>query len=133
MAANQFSNGSSLAAGQLQPECPVLFGSGAPEEIRTPDPRIRSLVLYSAELRALFVPPPGLASWRRNPCRDQRTSALAAGGGLFDGSQEPPRFFRILDGDLEGTAAALLVLDLGALDQVDRHEPAQVGQDLAVR
>lgn len=27
--------------------------SGAPEEIRTPDPQIRSLVLYPAELRAL--------------------------------------------------------------------------------
>jgi hypothetical protein len=26
--------------------------SGAPEEIRTPDPQIRSLVLYPAELRA---------------------------------------------------------------------------------
>src|ERR1700674_975213 len=27
---------------------------GAPEEIRTPDPQIRSLVLYPAELRALW-------------------------------------------------------------------------------
>jgi hypothetical protein len=26
--------------------------TGAPEEIRTPDPQIRSLVLYPAELRA---------------------------------------------------------------------------------
>ena len=26
-------------------------GNGAPEEIRTPDPQIRSLVLYPAELR----------------------------------------------------------------------------------
>jgi hypothetical protein len=32
---------------------------GAPEEIRTPDPQIRSLVLYPAELRALLVPKPG--------------------------------------------------------------------------
>src|SRR5262249_42856825 len=31
---------------------PVLSRSGAPEEIRTPDPQIRSLVLYPAELRA---------------------------------------------------------------------------------
>src|SRR5947209_2869012 len=31
---------------------PVLYRSGAPEEIRTPDPQIRSLVLYPAELRA---------------------------------------------------------------------------------
>jgi hypothetical protein len=29
---------------------------GAPEEIRTPDPQIRSLVLYPAELRALSGP-----------------------------------------------------------------------------
>src|ERR1700689_3756748 len=29
-----------------------MQGNGAPEEIRTPDPQIRSLVLYPAELRA---------------------------------------------------------------------------------
>jgi hypothetical protein len=32
-----------------------VFWSGAPEEIRTPDPQIRSLVLYPAELRALWL------------------------------------------------------------------------------
>jgi hypothetical protein len=32
---------------------PYVRESGAPEEIRTPDPQIRSLVLYPAELRAL--------------------------------------------------------------------------------
>jgi hypothetical protein len=32
----------------------ILHGNGAPEEIRTPDPQIRSLVLYPAELRARF-------------------------------------------------------------------------------
>ena len=31
---------------------PVLYRSGAPEGIRTPDPQIRSLVLYPAELPA---------------------------------------------------------------------------------
>ncbi len=31
--------------------------AGAPEEIRTPDPQIRSLVLYPAELRALIALP----------------------------------------------------------------------------
>ena len=31
-----------------------LKENGAPEEIRTPDPQIRSLVLYPAELRARF-------------------------------------------------------------------------------
>ena len=30
--------------------------SGAPEEIRTPDPQIRSLVLYPAELRVRAEP-----------------------------------------------------------------------------
>ena len=30
-----------------------VLSDGAPEEIRTPDPQIRSLVLYPAELRAL--------------------------------------------------------------------------------
>jgi hypothetical protein len=32
-----------------------LLSTGAPEEIRTPDPQIRSLVLYPAELRARRV------------------------------------------------------------------------------
>jgi site-specific DNA recombinase len=32
--------------------CPVLYRTGALGEIRTPDPQIRSLVLYPAELRA---------------------------------------------------------------------------------
>ena len=38
----------------------VLCRNGAPEEIRTPDPQIRSLVLYPAELRV----PLGLALFR---------------------------------------------------------------------
>jgi hypothetical protein len=33
--------------------CGQEDADGAPEEIRTPDPQIRSLVLYPAELRAL--------------------------------------------------------------------------------
>jgi hypothetical protein len=33
----------------------LIFRTGAPEEIRTPDPQIRSLVLYPAELRARRV------------------------------------------------------------------------------
>ena len=33
----------------------LAVGGGAPEEIRTPDPQIRSLVLYPAELRARRV------------------------------------------------------------------------------
>jgi hypothetical protein len=38
-------------------------GNGAPEEIRTPDPQIRSLVLYPAELPALI--PAALFGCRR--------------------------------------------------------------------
>jgi hypothetical protein len=34
---------------------PLILLIGAPEEIRTPDPQIRSLVLYPAELRARFA------------------------------------------------------------------------------
>ena len=42
-----------------------FFGIGAPEEIRTPDPQIRSLVLYPAELRAhLPVIPQRQRDWR---------------------------------------------------------------------
>jgi hypothetical protein len=37
---------------------PVTDVVGAPEEIRTPDPQIRSLVLYPAELRALLATAP---------------------------------------------------------------------------
>ena len=32
--------------------CKMMGGNGALEKIRTPDPQIRSLVLYPAELRA---------------------------------------------------------------------------------
>ncbi len=40
------------SANRLRLECPVLYRNGAPEGIRTPDPQIRSLVLYPAELPA---------------------------------------------------------------------------------
>ena len=43
-----------LARSALNCEIDVtLITLGVPEEIRTPDPQIRSLVLYPAELRAL--------------------------------------------------------------------------------
>ena len=32
-----------------------IWNNGAPEEIRTPDPQIRSLVLYPAELRVRIL------------------------------------------------------------------------------
>jgi hypothetical protein len=60
---------------------------GAPEEIRTPDPQIRSLVLYPAELRARF----SLSIWgpKAHRCRMQsetifemsRKRAIATGSG----------------------------------------------------
>jgi hypothetical protein len=43
--------------------------NGAPEEIRTPDPQIRSLVLYPAELRARFSP--GIRGLRAGWIRDR--------------------------------------------------------------
>jgi hypothetical protein len=53
---------------------------GAPEEIRTPDPQIRSLVLYPAELRARFSPAfralrPAFAACNRNTFSAGRESA----------------------------------------------------------
>src|SRR5215467_14482436 len=42
---------------------------GAPEEIRTPDPQIRSLVLYPAELRAPIAKP-GEKAWIPPAVRD---------------------------------------------------------------
>ena len=45
--------------------------NGAPEEIRTPDPQIRSLVLYPAELRARNIAGMGVSlirpRWQRKP------------------------------------------------------------------
>jgi hypothetical protein len=55
--------------------------TGAPEEIRTPDPQIRSLVLYPAELRALRSPRAAKAS-------PERGRALAAFGEAI--KTEPP-------------------------------------------
>ena len=60
--------------------------TGAPEEIRTPDPQIRSLVLYPAELRARRVLAIGFAAYWQAPAAaaagrqgSRRTAAVAAG------------------------------------------------------
>ena len=51
--ANCFARSSPLQAQKRRVlACPVLYRSGALGEIRTPDPRIRSPMLYPAELRA---------------------------------------------------------------------------------
>ena len=56
--------------------------NGAPEEIRTPDPQIRSLVLYPAELRARMPLPGTRAAERRDSYRLRlplaRVTSLAA-------------------------------------------------------
>src|SRR5580704_7871282 len=57
---------------------------GAPGEIRTPDPQIRSLVLYPAELRARRVLAIGFAAYWQAPAAagrrgSWRTGAVAAG------------------------------------------------------
>ena len=55
--------------------------NGAPEEIRTPDPQIRSLVLYPAELRARFHEGSGPVG-PVHPIKGRKTSrksALATG------------------------------------------------------
>ena len=58
---------------------------GAPGEIRTPDPQIRSLVLYPAELRARRVLAIGFAAyWQASAAAagrqdSRRTTAVAAG------------------------------------------------------
>ena len=50
---------------------------GAPEEIRTPDPQIRSLVLYPAELRArLPVIPQRQRDWRERGSPKERRLEL---------------------------------------------------------
>src|SRR6202795_4378570 len=58
---------------------------GAPGEIRTPDPQIRSLVLYPAELRARRVLAIGFAAYWQAPAAaagqqgSRRMTAVAAG------------------------------------------------------
>ena len=52
---------------------------GAPEEIRTPDPQIRSLVLYPAELRALLPSPGNQATEPRDSYRLAVSLARVAG------------------------------------------------------
>src|SRR6218665_3570561 len=55
-----------------------LEGNGAPEEIRTPDPQIRSLVLYPAELRvrAVFAAASGVQlAWRSSKTSPVRLQA----------------------------------------------------------
>ena len=62
-----FRPGSDLKHGRLRPQWP----NGAPGKIRTPDPQIRSLVLYPAELPVLSA-----YLWERsNPLASGRSRA----------------------------------------------------------
>ena len=66
---------------------PSLYRSGAPEGIRTPDPQIRSLVLYPAELPALRLPVAHSRA-RAKPAVAGRRNSLprhAPAGGHGDG------------------------------------------------
>jgi hypothetical protein len=79
---------------------PRWLSVGAPEEIRTPDPQIRSLVLYPAELRArvLFTTrsedpetaSPIVSQARRGVKRANRLNALAHSGKHKAGDQAIP-------------------------------------------
>jgi hypothetical protein len=61
----------------------VLANAGAPEEIRTPDPQIRSLVLYPAELRARRRVAIGFGGfWQGGAGRYRWRIALAAAGAI---------------------------------------------------
>src|SRR5215831_6832818 len=81
---------------QYPSENPEDFG--APEEIRTPDPQIRSLVLYPAELRARLAHRAGKRSqneqsrWERASSYRLRPTLArfgARGAGLDSGSVRP--------------------------------------------
>ena len=54
---------------------------GAPEEIRTPDPQIRSLVLYPAELRALA--PGHNKTPRCQPCPQANAHGVASNRSIW--------------------------------------------------
>src|SRR5450759_2570865 len=56
-----------------------VLSAGAPGEIRTPDPQIRSLVLYPAELRALIPLPGNRAAEPRDSYRLGVSLARVAG------------------------------------------------------
>src|SRR5215510_6493409 len=60
----------------------LLLSAGAPEEIRTPDPQIRSLVLYPAELRARRAHRAeisgGVRGQNRAPRRPERAIAIGS-------------------------------------------------------
>src|SRR5262249_1994496 len=56
----------------------TMLTSGAPEEIRTPDPQIRSLVLYPAELRARLAHRAGSVP---EPSKSGGNAPLAIGFG----------------------------------------------------
>src|SRR3990170_7204636 len=56
--------------------------NGAPEEIRTPDPQIRSLVLYPAELRARDIAGMGASLIRPRGQRKSYPPGLGLEGNL---------------------------------------------------
>jgi hypothetical protein len=59
--------------------------AGAPGEIRTPDPQIRSLVLYPAELRARRVLAIGFAAYWQAPAAAAGRQGLRRAGAVGAG------------------------------------------------
>ena len=103
---------------------------GALGEIRTPDPQIRSLVLYPAELRAR-VADPSLKSRRRGAdgrCR-RLCGVFLVGSDLFGNRRLPDRGRRLRQGFSGGVGSEAVDqghggrgrLRLEAGDQVDEH------------
>ena len=62
-----------------------IEGNGAPGKIRTPDPQIRSLVLYPAELRARESG----RTLLKSPKRRKRREELDAGDGMTGAGGRP--------------------------------------------
>jgi hypothetical protein len=83
--------------------CPVLFGNGAPEEIRTPNLLIRSQMLYPIELRARIRCRAG----RRLVCvLDGTQDQLAAKETALAAGAEPSGEDPLLQGVRRGRRAA---------------------------
>ena len=71
----------SLVFSKRQLNAKSSYFTGAPEEIRTPDPQIRSLVLYPAELRARA------AVTGNNAAQAERMHSYRVASGLASGRQ----------------------------------------------
>ena len=98
--------------------------NGAPEEIRTPDPQIRSLVLYPAELRARFSlghhgpDRPDGSEWYRNVAKVRFSYplrvGLASSGNALPGANTGLNFRHSGGGRYRQTAVVHSIPVMGA-------------------